>query len=149
MPGLILFEKTYVHYEQELMMYTIEKRPSGFLLTFGGFMMVEEMQKWYDESLQALKTAPSIFGVIIDLRSLKPLPPEVQALMVKGQQAYKMRGMQRSCVILANELTKFQFMRLAKDSGIYTYERYIDAEATSNWVDIAVAWVRDNKDPDK
>jgi hypothetical protein len=69
--------------------------------------------------------------------------------MIKGQQACKMKGMKRSCVILANALTKSQFMRLAKDSEIYAFERYIDASATPDWTKPAIAWVKDGIDPDK
>jgi hypothetical protein len=40
---------------------------------------------------------------------------------------YHSRGMQRSCVILQDAITTIQFMRLSRKSGIFEYERYIDA----------------------
>jgi hypothetical protein len=129
-------------------MYTIERRPSGFLLTFGGFIAADEMQNWYNDSLAELKSAPPAFGVIIDMRMLRPLPPDAQAIIISGQQAYKAKGMQRSCVIVANAITKNQFLRLAKDSGIYAFERYLDADSTPDWQSKAVAWVKNGIDPD-
>jgi len=69
--------------------------------------------------------------------------------MVKGLQLYKGKGMQRSAVILNSTVTTMQFKRLAKESGIYQWERYIDASKTANWTDVAVAWVKDGIDPDK
>jgi hypothetical protein len=46
--------------------------------------------------------------------------------MIKGQAMYRSCGMQRSCVILDDAITTIQFMRLARESGISKYERYID-----------------------
>jgi len=129
--------------------YKIEKRPSGFLLTFGGFIEKEEMERWHSESVDALHGAVPPFGVIIDMRALQPLRPEVQGVMVEGQKKYMTAGMQRSCVIVANAITAAQFKRLARESGIYAFERYLDAENTPDWTKPAVAWVKDGVDPDR
>ena len=129
-------------------MFSIEKKSSGYLLTFSGVIDKEEMAEWVSESEQALKSAPSQFGVIIDMRTLAPLQPDVQQVMVKGQALYKNAGMQRSAVVLASSALTIQFKRLAKESGIYSFERYIDASSTPNWTDAAVKWVRDSVDPD-
>jgi len=128
-------------------MYKIEKRPSGFLLTFG-VIEQDEMTRWRAESLDALKGAKAPFGVIIDMRTLQPLGPDAQGIMIEGQKAYMQAGMVRSCVILANAITTMQFKRLAKQSGIYAFERYIDADATPDWTKPAVDWVKDAIDPD-
>jgi hypothetical protein len=130
-------------------MYKIEKKTSGYLLTFGGLIDEDEMSKWVKESEVALQTAPATFGVIVDMRELKPLTPEAQAIMVNGQGLYKQKGMQRSAVILANAVLTFQFKRLAQQSGIYAFERYIDGSVHEDWAKIAVAWVKDGIDPDK
>ncbi|HMV41143.1 MAG TPA: hypothetical protein PK079_09135 [Leptospiraceae bacterium] len=60
------------------------------------------------------------------MRTLKPLPPESQIHMQEGQKLYKEKGMVRSVVILANTITKLQFKRIAQETGIYQWERYID-----------------------
>ncbi|MBI5091729.1 MAG: hypothetical protein HZB26_04700 [Candidatus Hydrogenedentes bacterium] len=130
-------------------MYKIEKKSSGYLLTFGGFIDAAEMQRWLDESKQVLTTAQAPYGVIVDMRTLKPLAPDVQTIMVTGQGLYKEKGMQRSAVVLNDAVTTIQFKRLAQQSGIYAFERYIDASATPEWAKVAVAWVRDAVDCDK
>lgn len=131
-------------------MYKIEKKPWGFQLTFGGQIAKPEMEKWKKESEQTLSgPAGGTFGVLIDMRTLKPLPPDAQEVMVSGQQAYKKAGMIRSAVILEDVITTMQFKRLAQTSGIYQWERYISAAQTPNWEPIAVAWVKDGTDPDK
>jgi hypothetical protein len=124
-------------------MYKIEKTDLGFQLTFGGDMTEPELQTWYDESAGVLIGMESPFGVIIDMRTLAPLPIEAQTVMIKGQAMYRSCGMQRSCVILEDAITTIQFMRLARQSGIFKYERYIDASLHKDWRQVARSWVRD------
>lgn len=122
-------------------MYKIEKTNLGFHLTFAGAMTKAEIEKWYAESEEALKGQQGPFGVIIDMRTLALLPVEAQGEMVRGQAMYRSRGMERSCVILDDAITRIQFMRLARKSGIFKYERYIDASAHKNWLAEARDWV--------
>ena len=124
-------------------MYKINKTDLGFQLTFGGDMTETELQTWYQESARVLAGMHLPFGVIIDMRTLAPLPTGAQAVMVKGQAMYRTCGMQRSCVILEDPITTIQFMRLAKQSGIFKYERYIDASVHKDWAQEARNWVRD------
>jgi hypothetical protein len=121
--------------------YKIEKTDLGFQLTFAGAMTKCEVDKWYAESEQILKGPQASFGVVIDMRTLALLPVDAQGVMVRGQAMYRSRGMERSCVILDDAITKIQFMRLAKKSGIFKYERYIDASAHKNWLAEARNWV--------
>lgn len=128
-------------------MYKIERKKSGYVLTFGGLISKEEMNRWVEESRQALASETTPFAVVVDMRTLAPLPPEVQEIMVEGQQLYKEKGMTRSSVIVNNAVTSMQFRRLAKDSGIYEWERYIDG-SQDGCFDIAIAWAKDGIDPD-
>ena len=123
-------------------MYKIDKTDLGFNLTFAGDMTKDEIEKWYTESEQALIGQQSPFGVIIDMRTLAPLPVEAQEIMVRGQSMYRSRGMERSCVILDDAITTIQFMRLARKSGIFKFERYINASEHRDWLARARNWVR-------
>ena len=130
-------------------MYTIERRPAGYLLSFSGNIDKDEMQRWFNESKIALVgEKESSFGVVIDMRSLQPLKDEAKTIMVNGQQLYKKKGMKRSAVILANEDVCRQFKNLAVQSGIYVTERYIDAGSTGNAVEKAIHWVKSAVEPD-
>jgi hypothetical protein len=122
--------------------YKIEKTDLEFYLTFAGNMTKDEIEKQYEDSEQVLTGQQAPFGVVIDMRTLAPLPVEAQGVMVRGQSMYRSRGMQRSCVILDDAITTIQFMRLARQSGISKYERYIDASAHRDWLARARNWVR-------
>jgi len=130
-------------------MYSIEKKEWGYRLTFSDFIQAEEMQRWADESKQRLTSAPDNFGVFVDMIHLKPLPQDAQEILTEGQKLYKEKGMVRSVVIVNSTILKMQFQRLAKDSGIYEWERYIDASSVPNWEEAGIAWIKDGVDPDK
>ena len=131
-------------------MYKIERRPSGYVLTFAGNIDAAEMQRWKDESQRVLSTETSTsFGVIIDMTTLQPLSEEAQTVMITGQAFYKEKGMLKSAVVLSSPVICAQFKKLAIKSGIYATERYIDASACSNPIDIAINWVKDGIDPDQ
>ena len=130
-------------------MYKIDKTYYGFKLTFGDFIKEDEMKQWVEESRSALSGAPASFGVFVDMRTLKPLPPGAQSYMEEGQKLYKDKGMKRSVVILNSASIQMQFKRLAKESGIYAWERYIDASNTPNWEKVGVDWIMNGVDPDK
>jgi hypothetical protein len=121
--------------------YKIDKTDAGFYLTFAGDMTKPELDSWYKESEQVLTKQKGSFGVIIDMRTLAPLPAEAQGVMVRGQSMYRRRGMERSCVILQDAITTIQFMRLARQSGIFKDERYIDASTHRDWLAEAKDWV--------
>ncbi len=130
-------------------MHAIEKHDYGYLLVFGGFMDEAEMKAWVAESREALAKAPKSFGVMVDMRTLKPLTDAAQAAMVEGQKLYKEKGMQRSAVALASSVVTMQFRRLAEESGIYAWERYLDASKVSDWEKVGKEWITSAKDPDK
>lgn len=131
-------------------MYRIEKRPSGYILTFSGVIDSAEMQKWVQESIKVLGTETrTSFGVIIDMKDLQPLSGEAKDIMISGQKIYKAKGMERSAVLLSNPQVTAQFKNLALVSGIYSTERYIDVTGNSRAKDQAIDWVKDGIDPDK
>lgn len=130
-------------------MHKVEKTGYGFKLVFSEFIKPEEMKEWLEDSKKALASPPKEFGVFVDMRALKPLPPEAQAIMEEGQKLFKQKGMARSVVILDSTTTTMQFKRIAKETGIYQWERYIDSTANANWEQTGINWLVKAIDPDK
>lgn len=128
-------------------MYKIEQTEIGFKLTFSGTVTKEELEPWFQESKNALIKCKKPFGVIVDMRNLELLPPDVQAEIVKGQMLYRNSGLQRSAIILRDPTVTVQFMGLAKKSGIYNYERFIDASSDAQWEKHAEEWAGFGIDP--
>ena len=130
-------------------MYTIEKKGYGYKLTFEGSIDVDEMNAWIDESKQVLLTAPSEFGVFVDMRTLNPLGHVAQGGMEEGLRFYKAKGMLRSVVIVDNVSTQLQYVDTANDTGSDNWERYVDASSEPDWEAVGIAWIVDGIDPDK
>ena len=130
-------------------MYAIEQKEYGFKLTFGETIAADEMERWVLESEEMLARYRPNFSVFVDMRTLDPLLPVARDVMKKGQRLYKEKGMERSVVIVSNAVTKTQFRRIAKETGIYEWERYIDASSDSDFEKTGIKWLTDAIDPDE
>jgi len=129
-------------------MYSIERTLWGFKLTFDQTISNEGMQKWLKESQQALVGVKGNFGILVDMRTLRPLTTAAQNTMIDGQQMYKKAGMVRSVLILNGMGLTLQFRRLAIVSGVYQWERYIDGSSITNWEQVGIDWLTKEIDPD-
>lgn len=129
-------------------MYKISKTDYGFHLVFSGHIKCEEVQAWLADATAAFSSAESSFGVFVDMRDMILLPPESQPFMKQGQIVARKHGMSRSVVIVRDEVVRLQFQRIAKSTGIYEWERYIDAEADPDWKQTGLDWVLKAIDPD-
>lgn len=52
-------------------------------------------------------------------------------------------------MIVESAVAKMQFTRLAKESGIYEWERYVDAESWADPTAVARRWIDDGVEPDE
>ena len=129
-------------------MHKIEKKSYGFKLTFGDSITADEMNEWVEESKRALVGKSGRFGVFVDMRTLKPLASATQEVMKKGQKLYKDKGLERSVVILNSPTLTMQFKRIAKETGIYQWERYVDASSHPDWEKTALNWIEKGVDMD-
>jgi hypothetical protein len=127
-------------------MYKIEKKKFGLKLTFDGFLKKDDMMSWLNESKSNLTGLPKDFGVFVDMRTLKPLPKEAQEVMEQGQKMFKEKGMKRSVVVLDNQIVTMQFRRIARETGISEWERYINANDHENWEQLGVDWIQNGID---
>lgn len=130
-------------------MYSIERTGFGFKLTFGGVLSAPELRTWLEESRAILASLHEPFCVFVDMRTCSPLDDLGQSYMREGQRLYKDSGMVRSVVILRSPVTKMQFKRIACESGIYEWERYIDVETISDWEKVGLDWLLHEIDPDR
>jgi hypothetical protein len=106
------------------------------------------MESWLEASRETLASMEPGFAVLVDMRGLDLISPEVKTLFEYGQRYYLHKGMSRSVVIVANSTLAVQFKRIALQSNIYDWERYLDASTLVNWEQLALDWVRHAVDPD-
>lgn len=129
-------------------MYAIKKKDFGIHLTFGGTIPGEEMANWVREFKVAVDETVGDFHVFVDMRTLQMLSKFAQDHMKVGQTAAREGGMIRSVVILSNPMIKMLFVTIAKETGIYEWERYIDASTEPEWEEKGKQWILQAIDPD-
>jgi hypothetical protein len=117
-------------------------------MVLSGLIDKAEMEQWLEDAKPILADIEVGFGVFVDMRDLLLLPPESQPAAKEGQILCRAEGMVRSVVILSDDITAMQFRRIAKQTGIYEWERYIDAAAEPNWKQVGEDWLVDGVDPD-
>ena len=128
------------------MPYSIEKRPGGLFITFTGDLTLAEISNWRTESTSFVMAYSEPFGVIIDMRGLRPLTPDMQSALIDAQRYYRENGMSRSAVIAPSRLLMAQLQRIANTTGLAQSERYFNG-ALNGWAKQAVDWVRYGKEP--
>lgn len=106
------------------------------------------MENWVSESRELLEGQNMDFGVFVDMTQAKPIDTETRHIMSRGQKLYRSKGMKRSAVVLNSTIATLQFREIAKQSGIYECERYVDASKVDNWEEQGLKWVIDGIDPD-
>ncbi len=130
-------------------MYKIEKKEFGYHLTFGDVFNSEENRLWLAESKAVLSKGPKSFGVFVDMRTCQPMSYPARKILEQGQRYYREMGMTRSVVIVDSPVLKRQLEELAKESGIYDWERYVASSICANWEKVGLDWIINKVDPDK
>lgn len=130
-------------------MYKLDATPYGFRLAIGEQVTLWEATRLLRDSSEALTNRNMPFGVLVDIRTLKPMHGRVQGVIDETLRLFRDdRGLERSAVVLASAIVTMQLKRIAKESGAYQYERYINTETHREWDHTALAWIIHGVDPD-
>ena len=127
-------------------MYSIEQTHYGVKLVFSDFIGPEEMTRYKADFRKALDSLPNQFGLMSDMRSLKPLPQESQDILSANPE-WTANRIVRSATIIDSMLIKMQARRLATEWKQNESKRLVDASKHANWEEIAIAWIADGKEP--
>ncbi len=121
-------------------MYKIERQNYGVKLTFEGFITPEEMQAYKDEFKVMLELLPPKFGLLGDIRNMKPLSAESQAIL-SAHPEWTANRIERSATIIDSALVKMQSRRLTREWKQEEGKKYIDASEHPDWETLAVNWI--------
>lgn len=121
----------------------------GFRITAPGFISVRDAEVWRTD-LQALvrEVGRRRFGILVDIRGQKANPLGATEIIKDVMKWLRACGCERSAVVLDNPLALIQIRRLAQETGVYAYERYIDARSVPDWEKVALEWLNLGIDPD-
>lgn len=132
-------------------MYTIEVADYGSRLKSWGFHTGDISTSWFDlynQKLAYVKSVGKPFVQLVDLRGFKPGAPDAQEGIRSAMVKFKEAGGVRSAVILDNIVSLMQIRRLAREFGIYDWERSLDPETHPDFELAALAWIKYDEDPD-
>jgi hypothetical protein len=119
----------------------------GYRTTISSPFTPAEATAWFAD-VKRVVGKPHTFGQLVDLRGQKTTTPESNAIVESAMEWVRAQGMNRSAVVLSSAITKMTIMRLAKEAGMYAYERYFDASSDPAWETKALAWLEHGTDPD-
>lgn len=130
-------------------MYTMERTTYGLFIKVRDSLSKAEAEQWVKDLKAATTEINGEFGAFADLREVLLLSPESKDAVQAGEMYAREHGLVRSVIILSNEVTALQMKGIARCSGVYEWERYIDASTVDNWREVGENWVIHGIDPDK
>jgi hypothetical protein len=129
--------------------------PQNFITDYGirihapGYITPPEMRAWSDDlKPKVLSLNGKPFGLLVDIRTQRSNPQESQEIVKETMVWLRSHGMERSVVVLDSTVALIQILRLAKASGVYAWERYLDASKEPDWEAKALDWIIRAIDPD-
>jgi hypothetical protein len=128
-------------------MHRIEETSYGYRLTFEGFLQRDEAGELLAKMRSTMRPKNGGFAVLLDMRHSRAFPAEAQDLIKETLAFCKNAGLERNAVVLNSAIATLQARRLAKQTGIAPWIRYIDASAEPEWEKAAVGWLADAVDP--
>lgn len=132
-------------------MHRIEETKYGYKLILEGFLQREEVGQLLVAMKEKIKPREKgqTFPLLLDMRKSNAFPSDAREILKQCLLFCKESGMQRNAVILASAIATLQARRMAKETGIDRWARYIDASCRpDDWEKVAVDWLANGVDPD-
>lgn len=111
-------------------------------------LTVQEERSWLAGIKEQVPTLETFYGQLIDLRGRGVGGLSDPSIVVDAMHYVLAHGLLRSAVVVADPLIAMHVKRLSWDSGVYEWERYIDASVEPDWERLAVEWIDHGIDPD-
>ena len=106
----------------------------------------EERALWV-EQVRQFANLPGFYGQLIDVRRRKPYPQEFPPIL-EAMEYVRSHGLLRSAVILSTATAALHIKQMAWRTGVYEWERYVDASHDPDWEQHATDWIVHRIDPD-
>jgi hypothetical protein len=129
-------------------MINCKKTDFGFRDTFSSPLSLDEVDKWRVQMKYDVLTLSGEFTVFVDSRNCELIPAECKSIVEDVQTFCRENGMRRSAVILSDEMITQQLKIVAKKTGIYESERYINSSSNPDWEQQGMNWIIHGLDPE-
>ena len=131
-------------------MHRIEETKYGYKLVLEGFLQREEVGQLLEDMKAKIRPREKgeTFPLLLDMRKSNAFPSDAREILKQCLLFCKQAGMERNAVILASAIATLQARRIAKETGIDRWARYIDASSQNDWEKIAVDWLTNGVEPE-
>lgn len=129
-------------------MHEVKETEYGLYVEVTGLVSLDQSIVIMAEMRQIFESRETGICVFANLQKMDLLTEETQAVLLKIQRHCVNSGVKRVAVILGNATVAHQFKRLSLESGIYDYERYLDASSDPDWETKGLKWITEGIDPD-
>jgi hypothetical protein len=126
--------------------YFIEKTDYGLYVKFSGQLCKYNIKDWFID-IKLTKGMKKNFGLILDLRGVKPICHDVARMLTYGRAYLHGHGLNRVVIVYDTSATIIELMRLFAELGYDPNEKHISSTMNTNWKEIAEKWVRDGIEP--
>jgi hypothetical protein len=128
-------------------MHNIERTAYGFRITNSGKFSSHEAEEFRHELLRTLSEHQKPFSLLIDIRELIPLSPDVADMMRSVQEACHQMSLERAAIIISSPVLREQAVQVSFNSKTKRHDRFIDASKYPDWEQQAIAWLVEGKEP--
>ena len=128
-------------------MHKIESTVFGFKITASGNADAEEMEQLKFKIIHTLAEHDQPFSLIIDIRELMPLNPEIAVIVKEIHLSCRKMSLERAAIVINSPVLKQQAVQIGFESMTSNYDRVIDASQIEDWESIALAWAADGVEP--
>lgn len=126
---------------------TVTPTTYGYRTEISAPLQAADVKMWTEEIRSVVRGRPA-FSQLVDIRNNTARDEDTTRMIEETMQWVRANGLQRSAVIVASPTLKMQVQRLARNTGVDTYERYLDAASDPQWEQKALAWLERGVDPD-
>jgi hypothetical protein len=128
-------------------MQIIEKTDYGFRITNSGLLTLPEAESFKFKLLEKLSGHQSSFSLLVDIRGLIPLEPEVAEVIKEIMRTCAQMSIIRAAIVVSSPVIKAQQQQMSYDSLTAQFDRTIDASKYLDWEERALAWVKEGTEP--
>lgn len=128
--------------------YVIEKTDYGMYVKFTGRLCKYDVKDWFAEVRPFVKDMRKGFGLVLDLRKVKPICHDTARMLTYGRAYLHGHGLNRLAIIYDTSATIIELMKLFTElSHDPSAEKHISSTMNSDWADQAIAWVQYGIEP--
>jgi hypothetical protein len=128
-------------------MHKIEATDFGFKIIAADITEPEEMEQFKFEIIHTLAEHNRPFSLLIDIRELLPVSPEIAEIIKEIQISCRKMSLERAAIIVNSPVLEQQAAQIGFEAATSKYDRIIDISKYPDGENTALAWASEGIEP--